>query len=616
VRDKLKSQLKPMSVTRLRELLFARALFDQDKRNQLCRMGRLDVSLCSAWLRLDVINRSYALICCCSSVPFLLALALAQTPEPRIHREELADKSAPPTFHAESRLVVLDVVVTQHRHPVIGLAKSDFTVLEDGEPQQIQMFEAHVAPGPGARPQPQLPPHEYSNISSETPTSINIVLFDVLNTPLIDQPYVREQMVQFLKTLPPGHPVALFQLGSQLRMIAGFATPSDELIRAARKISPHASELLDTDEDRQQAAYQLEGMRQGSPNQEFFDKMQDFMAETLSGRDIDRAKVTLEAFSTLSRAVSGFRGRKNILWLAENFPVYFGPALTPPEANSTVRTYSDLTRDTAWALSSAQMSVYPIDVRGLAVGMAGAGAHEVSGIQQVQNIDQLHLAMDELASETGGHAYYDTNDLKNAMRLSIEGGSSYYTIAYAPRKQNWDSRYHHIRVRLSRRGLEAEYHKGYFAAPVQRASRDEAIANLFLAVQPASLQWTRLSLKAHVLPPDGEPGTVRIRWTLDPVDIFFADGPGNRKNARLELLTVAWDKNLKAAVKSSHTVELSLPPQILEKFMRTGLTLSEKLKLEPGTYDLRIGVMDASSGKIGTLDMPLQMTDLMNSKAK
>jgi hypothetical protein len=44
--------------------------------------------------------------------------------------------------------------------------------------------------------------------------------------------------------------------------------------------------------------------------------------------------------------------------------------------------------------------------------------------------------------------------------------------------------------------------------------------------------------------------------------------------------------------------------------------LSEKLKIDPGTYDLRIGVMDASSGKIGTLDMPLQMTDPMNPKAK
>jgi VWFA-related protein len=567
---------------------------------------------------LDVINRAYALICCCSSVPFLLALVLAQTPERQTQgaRSELADKSAPPTFHAESRLVVLDVVVTLRRHPVIGLTKSNFTVLEDGEPQQIQLFEAHVPPSPSARPQPQLSPHEYSNISSGTPTSINIVLFDVLNTPLIDQPYAREQMVQFLKTLPPGHPVALFQLGSQLRMIAGFATPSDELIRAAREIAPHASELLDTEEDRQQAAYQLEVMRQGSPNQEFFDKMQDFMGETLSGRDIDRAKVTLQAFSTLSGAVSGFRGRKNILWLAENFPVYFGPALTPPDANSTVRANTDVMRDTASALSSAQISVYPIDVRGLAVGMAGAGAYESSGIQQVQNIEQLHLAMDELASETGGHAYYNTNDLKNAMRLSIEGGSSYYTIAYTPRKQNWDSRYHHVKVRLSPRRLEAEYHKGYFAAPVQKASKDEAIANLFLAVQPASLQWTKLSLKAQVLSPNPEPGTVHIRWTVDPADILFADGPGNRKDATLELLTVAWDQNLKAAVKASHTVELSLPPQVFEKIMRTGLTLSEKLKLDPGTYDVRIGVMDASSGKIGTLDMPLQMTDLMNPKAK
>ena len=75
---------------------------------------------------------------------------------------------------------------------------------------------------------------------------MNVVLFDTLNTPVADQMYARWQMIKFIKALPPGKPVALFTLGSSLKMIAGFTTNSDDLVAAAEKVRPAVNNV---DED-------------------------------------------------------------------------------------------------------------------------------------------------------------------------------------------------------------------------------------------------------------------------------------------------------------------------------------------------------------------------------
>jgi len=513
------------------------------------------------------------------------------------------------TFRAESRLVVLDVVVTnRRREPVVGLSQNDFTVLEDGKKQQIQVFEAHVPTAPIKTPVP-LPEHQYTNLSEQTPSSINIVLFDLLNTPLIDQPYAREQMVQFLKTLPPGRQVALFELGTTLRMIAGFRATSDELLAAARKVVPHSSELLDTQEDREQAQAQLAIEREGSMNQEFFDRMQDFMAETTTARDQDRAKITLQALTDIAHSAAGFRGRKNLIWLSEEFPVYFGPKLNPTDSDVNARNYSEVMRDASSLLSAAQMSLYPIDIRGLSTAGNGTFA-------QVVALDSLHLEMDNLARDTGGRAYYDTNDLKLAMQRSIENGSHYYTIAYVPKRQNWDSKYHHIKLQIARSGVDAEYRKGYFANPEKQAPADQGRADLLGALQPATPQSTMLALKAKVSLPDADHPKVRIDCIVDGSALAFKTGDGNRETAHLQFETVAWYPNLKIAANASHIVELSLPQEKYEQVMHNGLAAHQELQLAPGIYNIRVGVLDDGNKKIGTLDIPLTVEKVKKPSQK
>src|SRR5687767_8077279 len=71
----------------------------------------------------------------------LLLLVLVQSPAPQ----------QPPRFRAGIDVVELDVsVLDRDRRPVRGLTAPDFTVLEDGQPQEIVAFEEVDLPDPEA----------------------------------------------------------------------------------------------------------------------------------------------------------------------------------------------------------------------------------------------------------------------------------------------------------------------------------------------------------------------------------------------------------------------------------------------------------------------------------
>ena len=134
-------------------------------------------------------------------------------------------QQATPTFRSSSRLVLVDVVVTDKAGQTVkGLKATDFTILEDGKPQPIRAFESHVWQKTAPSMQKiNLPPNQYTNFTEQQPNSaVNVVLLDILNTPQQDQQYARKQMIEFLRELPPGQRIALFVLGTKLRMMQGF----------------------------------------------------------------------------------------------------------------------------------------------------------------------------------------------------------------------------------------------------------------------------------------------------------------------------------------------------------------------------------------------------------
>ena len=505
-------------------------------------------------------------------------------------------------FHAETRLVVVDVVVTDnHGQPITDLEKDNFALSEGGKLQRLQFFEAHApAVQPKAPAKIQLPPNQYTNFPVQAPaSSVNIVLFDALNTPVTDQMYARWQMVRFIKALPPGRPVALFTLGSRLHMIAGFSTSSEDLVTAAGKVRPVISAV-----DEEPAAAQVPpAAPSGSIGSALYDpssaalpnmtdEMNRFLVEQEASRTGDRIQQTLDAFNHLARALSGYSGRKNLLWLSEGFPITLSPDVLDGSSLGYLRSYATVLRESAALLSSSQISVYPIDVRG------------------VRNSDPLRLqasynAMDEIAKQTGGEAFYSTNDLKQAMQQSIERGSVYYTLAYVPENRKWDSRYRQIKIKIDRPGVKAEYRPGYFAVPDQPKPADDAKNRMIAAIQPGVPESTMLLLRVQVLPPDAQKRAVRIDYGVYAPDLEFSDGGDGTRRAKLEFMAAAWDRDNVPAGNISQTMELELKPTDYQAVLEKGLSAHLELALKPGSYTIRLGVLDYGNQKIGTLNVPL-----------
>ena len=148
-----------------------------------------------------------------------------------------AETAATPVFKTTTREVVVDVVVTKgNGEPVLGLDRSVFALKEDGKAQAIDFFEEHTAGArePSAPPaMPAMPAEARTNVPPAPESdSVNVLLIDMLNTPLRDQVFVHNAINDFLKNLQPGTRVAIFTLGAKLRFVQGFTTDAS-LLQAA-----------------------------------------------------------------------------------------------------------------------------------------------------------------------------------------------------------------------------------------------------------------------------------------------------------------------------------------------------------------------------------------------
>ncbi|HLH08709.1 MAG TPA: VWA domain-containing protein [Terriglobales bacterium] len=368
-----------------------------------------------------------------------------------------------PTFHASTRLVLVDVVVTDKSgKPVRGLTEKDFTILQDGKPQPISAFEAHVwRPLSAKLEKINLPPDQYTNFTEQGPNSaVNVVLLDVLNTPQQDQQYARKQMIQFLRELPPGQKVALFVLGTKLRMMQGFSGSSDRLTQAAESILSNTSPVLTTNSQYQDAVSDIAFLvdaaasAQGGPDSSLKARLISALDAQVTFQNDVRSRKTLDAIAALAGAVSGYSGRKNLFWLSGGFPFLLGPDFSN-DPLLVPDNYGGAIRETAALLLAAQIAVYPIDVRGVQTTNVSASASTQMELSSAT--DQVSLAqkmryndytdtkgtMDDIARETGGQAFIG-NDIKNMMERAMEQGSTYYTIAFSPIVKKWDGEYHKI----------------------------------------------------------------------------------------------------------------------------------------------------------------------------
>lgn len=563
------------------------------------------------------------------------------------------------TLSTGTQLVVVDVTVqSRDGKSVHGLKASDFMLDEKKKPQVIKTFEEHTASAnPSVVPLPKLPPGTFTDYTPFAPdTTLNVLLLDTLNTPMKDQAYVRYQLQQYVKKASPGTRIAIFGLTSRLILLQGFTTDPDVLKGAVEhRLIPRASVLLDDPSGSNTDPMLVsDAMSQAGASASAVAATQQFEAQNATFQTQLRTQYTLDAFSAIGRYLSAYPGRKNLIWFSGAFPLTIFPDPNLDDPFAAQADFSDQLRVTSGLLARARVAVYPIDARGLqtnpVMDASRSGAGYARNPQKfgadtskfLEQNAQEHMAMEQVAEDTGGHAFYNTNGLAEAVAKALDSGGNYYTLTYSPGNRDWNGDYRRIDVKLqgaaaAQGGLKLSYRHGYYADD----PNSRKIASSVLTAAPANApvtgtaNYARLSMdrgapapsevlfKLRVLPtsatpedavaPHNQPNpTVKgpfRRYQVDFValanDMGITKQTDGKYHGEVEFVAFVYSADGKLLNVEGDTVGMSLPPDVYANVLKTGLRFALQVSAPAKSESfLRLAVHDVPTGKLGILEVP------------
>jgi VWFA-related protein len=494
------------------------------------------------------------------------------------------------TLRTNTRLVVVDVVATDSKgQPIPDLKASDFTLLEDGKLQKISGFTfEHPGSNLAQTAQIQLPPSVVTNAPKFQSNSLNVILFDTVNGEFAEHAYARDQLLKFLNGAALDRPVAIFALQNQLKLLHDFSTDNKSLSAAVAKYRPPAQTINSESIESRASAFTTRG---------------DYHT---SERGIE---TTLNQLNALAKVLAGYPGRKNLIWLSESFPLVLYPetnnqlamegqslrnagnAPSSPENAQTTqafKSYAVLIKKVSDALMSAQVAVYPVDA-----GAVGKDDHLAS-----------QHTMDNMAESTGGKSFKNSNDLVLGLRSGIEDGSTYYTLTYYPENKNWDGQFRRIQVKSDRGNMSLRYREGYYAvdpAKINKEDSDAVAENFSRLLELDAPAATQVVFQAQVQPPSEKNKKVVVTFHIDPRTLAFEKKDGEVEFAKLSCTVWAYGKDKDKPTMSSGTVNANLNAKDYQQMIQQRfLPCDRQLDLKPGTYALRMGVLDRATNKIGT----------------
>ena len=631
-----------------------------------------------------------------SAVVVLLSCILpaaAQNPAPAAQTK---NPSTPqPSLRITSRAVLVDVVVTDRNgNPVSGLNKDVFRLAEDGKPQTISFFEEHRGLTAAQRAHlefPKLPDDTFTNFSPiATPPAVNVLLIDALNTPMADQMYLREAAKRYLKSVKPGSRIAIFTMGLRLHFVEGFSDDPTMLAKALgykKNNRPDPTVLVQSQEEAvaEDAVIGLMNRQVGAgagattsaAPAAMIQSFQQFLGETQYAQTSDREYRTMSHLQQLAAYLGSFPGRKNLIWLSGAFPLdLFG---------LTGMRFDDEIMKTVNVLAAARVAIYPVDARGLwvhSVNTAGKTIEPVVGstsqligpatgyppvasdpstmitgassvttstgsFTNSVNTENLKnnvsdTSMEMLATDTGGKAFYNQNDLTGIISKVVGNSSSFYTLSYAPTDSKMDGSFRKISVDIPGARYVLSYRRGYFA-------REDAMPGAAQDAQTRAIQHVtesrgadplqpfmdfglprsqQILYKLRVLPSAAKPPSspaVKINgprpyhhyavdFAIDRNDLELPLDPADGLHkGTITISLIVYDKYGEIATRKEYMVGLNLKPDVWNVFEQTGVQLHAELDVPNGQYWLRTGVYDQSTRKVGTMELPLAAVHPLNT---
>jgi VWFA-related protein len=509
-----------------------------------------------------------------------------------------------PVLRVNVRLIQVNVIAEDSDGlPIRDLKKEDFTILDQGQPQQISLFDQQndvpTAPAEVDSPSaassigsgiisPAAASTFFSNHVQRSPSganSVTVVLIDTVNTAFRDLPYVRSQVAEFLKKLRPQDQVALYLLTpSKLYTLHDFTNDSETLLRLVKGRKSNADSAPANSQSAEQDAGDARATK----------LLDDTFAEAnrffQGGRGVIES--TNLALRQIASNVANIPGRKNLVWISGGFPVTmgFGGGARNREDRPDFNISLSIT---AKIVGDADVAIYPVDARGL---VAPTGGGDVVST----NFD----AMLAIANVTGGHAFYNTNDITAAIRTAVDDSRMSYLLGYYPTNDNWNGTFRGIVLKVLRPGVHLRYRTGYFADAEMDAKEISSDRRIYDAIR-SPLQLMNLGLEVQAEPVTSVSGReIKVQVRVDPARMHF-EHSGDRWTDTVDIVWVGMSSDGRVLDKNTDTVGMRPAQGGYDEIQQKGFSFTEHVHLTNQSVEMRLVVRDRGTGAIGSVNIPV-----------
>ncbi len=559
-------------------------------------------------------------------------------------------QAAPPQFGEliEVNVVNVDVLVTDRGgRPVTDLRREDFEVLEDGKRMEVTNFQvvkpASPQPAPSestTRPAPSTGPAQ-AEPSAEERLHL-IVYVDNFNLNPEHRTRVLQQLRGFLKDLHPDDRVMLVTNDLSLTVRLPFTNDPVALSKALDEIAVLATQGQESRNERRLAMQRVLEVREAV---KVFDGPCSSMiiAPAQSYAEVTRQEVlrSINSMTLMVNSLSGVPGRKALLYVSDGLPVtpgeevyqflaeicgnaatsgvpdvYEGEFLT--EANSRealmdAQRYSTVEdfRKLAAHANAHRVTLYTLQATGLegyTSALADFGPEsrllQIPSLQFVE-IANLQNSLTLLASETGGRAILNANDVTTDLRQMKEDLGRYYSLGYSP-AHSGDGRVHRIEVRVKRPGVQVRHRKSYRDKPALEMAVDRTLSAVYHGFEENPLDVT-LEMGAQ-RQTEGSLVSVPIKLRIPLFKLGIFPQPDQTFRGRLRLLVSTRDGKGRVSPVRQVEVPLQIPPEevlyAMGKFYEYELTLN----LPPGEQHVAIAVWDEGTATTSVLSRTLSVS--------
>ena len=538
---------------------------------------------------------------------------------------ELAGQRQNTVFRADTRLVEINaLVLDKDGHPLAGLSSADFTVLEDGKQQAIELFNVEGSLTPAqtptmaasaALPVGRTASGEYSNRAATRASGVTAIVLDRLNTSFEDQKLARDQIIEFLKTVGGEDRIALYVLQSgSLQILHEFSRDNGSLIAALNRYQAKTSR------SRQVAdASSVAPPASGSPAEDadFERWLADESRQVAAYYLRDRVRATAAAFETAANHLAGVRGRKNLVWVSSSFPI----VIDEPHGAQTI---TSALADAIKAINHANIAVYAVDARQLkppALATLQPTQQATPGRPSTRTFRRARSraisGMSTLCSRlpmprAGAPSRCSAASRRGSARRSRTRGST-YLLGYYPTHANWDGAYHDIRITVNRPGATIRSRRGYYANRFEPPEPAKARETLLAAVA-SPLEATELGLTARIAKGSARNSvTIAVRPAPDAITLTRT---ADRWIGALDFVVAQSLPNGETFKTFAVKADIELTDDQHTQMLKEGLSFDRTVMLRPDSHRLHIVVRDIPSGATGSRDHSDRRPALITNKEK